>query len=196
MVTFCREIMDKQTCSRQPAALIVGRPSDEFVRHAIGALGRHNVEFVLCEDVYDAVSKAARQEGGNILVIGRLGELSREQGRFFRIVCGSGFSCCCLADGDVVRRQDRILGALENGVLMIREPMEIEGVVAALLSDIAGRPPEKEHRSDRPRGIKRVVSTLLGSRGARREGEQKRGRAFLKDDFMTTKDERDALLGA
>ncbi|UCG46490.1 MAG: hypothetical protein JSU94_13410 [Phycisphaerales bacterium] len=186
---------NRKSCTK-PAAFIVGRPSDELVRHAIGALGRYNVEFVLCEDVYDAVSKLARQEGGNILVIGRLGELSREEGRFFRIVCGGGFSCCCLADGDVVRRQDRILGALENGVVMIREPMEIEGVVAALLRGAAGRPPGKERKSKTRRGIEGVVSTLLGSRSMRRAGEQKRGSAFLKDDFMTTKDERDALLGA
>ena|GEM_PF-5717533 len=180
----------------KPAVFIVGRPSDEFVRHAVDVLGRYDVEFGLCEDVYDAVSKLARQQGGSVLVIGRLGQLGREEGRFFKIICGSGFSCCCLADGDVVRRRDRILNALENGVLMIREPMEIEEVVAGLLRDMADRSPEKERKSQKPSGIEQVVSTVLGSRSPRRAGKQGNGRVFLKEDFITTKDELDALLGA
>jgi len=150
--------------------ILVGSLKDEFVRRAKNILERLGVEFVLCDNIYSAVGDLAKIESPNVLIIGRVGLLSREQGRFFHMARVKGYRCCCLADRDLVRKRRLILDAIESGAYLIDKPAEIEEVLMKLLAGGKIRfPGEKENR---------------------------RASGFRKDEFRTTKDELDALLEA
>jgi len=148
--------------------ILVGGLADEFVRQAKNILERRGVEFVLCDNVYSAVGDLAKIESPNVLIIGRVGLLSKEQGRFFHIARVKGYRCCCLADRDLVSRQKLILKAIESGAYLIDKPAEIKEVLMKLLT-----------------GGKIRFSA---------EKEYRRASGFLKDEFLTTKAELDALL--
>jgi hypothetical protein len=148
--------------------ILVGGLADEFVRQAKDILERLGVEFVLCDNIYSAVVDLAKRESPNTLIIGRVGLLSKEQGRFFHIARVKGYKCCCLADRDLLRRQKIILKAIESGAYLIDKPAEIEEVLMKLLA--GGKIP------------------FSGKK------ENRRASGFLKDEFLTTKAELDALL--
>jgi len=125
----------KEFGSNNPAnAIIVGDSADEFVRYTTNLLGGYGIEFVHCEDVYSAVVKSASGKRENTLVVGRFEELSREQGRFFHKASERGFVCCCLANGDFIRRRKQILAAVRTGAFIVNEPSEVESVVTDILS--------------------------------------------------------------
>jgi hypothetical protein len=147
--------------------MFVGGSTDEFIRHVMNLSDRHSIDFICCDDVYSAVGELAKSERPNVLVAGRIGQLSKEQGRFFHIVREKGYRCCCLADGDTNRQRD-VLAANETGAFIISEPVEIEDVVRKLLSGNGECAP--------------------GKRGGRRRTQ------FFKDEFLTTRAELDALL--
>jgi hypothetical protein len=149
--------------------IVVGSSADEFISHTMRVLGNHSVEFVLCDDVYSAVGELARSESRNTLVIGRLGQLSREQGRLFHMACENGYTCCCLADADLVRKRKQILTAIETGAFVINEPAEIGQVVTKLLAGGA--------------------DCSLGKKA------KDQATACIRTEFLTTKAELDALLG-
>ena len=148
--------------------ILVGTLEDEFVRQEKNILERLGVEFVLCDNVYSAVGDLAKRESRDILIIGRIGLLSKEQGRFFHIARVKGYRCCCLADRDLVGRQKLILQAIESGAYLIEKPAEIEEVL-----------------------MKVLAGGKVCSSG---EKENRRASGFLKDEFRTTKAELDALL--
>lgn len=165
-----RTITVAQTDSNLPLqAIVVGSSADQFVRQTINLLGDYGVEFVLCDDVYSAVGELAKTETGNALVVGRLGQLSAEQGRLFHMACGKGYTCCCLADADLVRKRKQILTAVETGAFVIHEPAEIREVVTKLLAGSRDCPPGKKAND--------------------------KATASIKAEFLTTKAELDALLG-
>jgi hypothetical protein len=148
--------------------ILVGGLKDEFVRLTKNILKRLGVEFVLCDNVYSAVGDLTKIESRNVLIIGRIGILSEEKGRFFHIARVKGYRCCCLADRDLLRKRKLILDAIESGAYLIDKPAEIEEVLMKVLADI------------------KVCSS--------EEKESRRASGFLKDEFLTTKAELDALL--
>ncbi len=148
--------------------ILVGALEDEFLRLTKNVLERLGVEFVLCDNVYSAVGDLAKIESPNVLIIGRFGLLSKEQGRFFHIACVKGYRCCCIVDRDLVSKRKLILDAIESGAYLITRPAEIEEVLMKLLA-----------------GGKSCFSG---------EKENHRASGFLKDEFLTTKAELDALL--
>lgn len=148
-------------------AIVVGDSADEFVRYTVNLLGGCGIEFVHCEDVYSAVVKSAGEESKNTLVVGRFEELNREQGRFFHKANERGFVCCCLANGDFVRRQKQILAAIITGAFIVNEPSEVEGIVTDMLS---GEP-----------------ACPCGKRKDKKS-------AFNRDKFLATEAELEALL--
>lgn len=148
--------------------VLIGGLEDEFVRQAKNILERLGVESVLCDNIYSAVGDLAKIENQNVLIIGRVGLLSKEQGRFFHIARVKGYRCCCIVDRDLVRKRKLILDAIESGAYLIDKPAEIEEV---LMKFQAGG---KIRRSG--------------------EKENRRASGFLKDEFLTTKAELDALL--
>ncbi len=167
--------MGKFDSSCRLQAIVVGSSADEFVRDTMSLLGDYKIEFVLCEDVYSAVGRLAKNNSdGNVLVIGRIEQLSREKGRFFHIAGENRVSCCCLVDGNLVwkRRYPGVpgLAATETGAFIINEPVEIEKVIAGLLAG--------------------------GLTSSSNKFENNKAPAFIKDEFLATKAELDALLGA
>jgi hypothetical protein len=159
-----------QTDSNLPLqTIVVGSSADQFVAHTINLLSDCGVEFVLCDDVYSAVGELARTETASALVVGRLGQLSPEQGRLFHMACEKGYTCCCLADANSVRKRKQILTAVETGAFIINEPAEIREVVTKLLAGGRDCPPGKKTND--------------------------RATASIKAEFLTTKAELDALLG-
>ena len=149
--------------------IVVGSSADEFVRHTTNLLGDCGLEFVLRDDVYSAVGELANSESRNVLVIGRLGQLSREQGRLFHMARENGYTCCCLADTDLVRKRKQIFAAIETGAFVINEPTKIREVVTELLAGSA--------------------DCLPG------EKTNNKAAAQIRTEFLTTKDELNALLG-
>ena len=110
----------------------------------------------------------AKRENPNTLIISRIGLLSKEQGRFFHIARVKDYRCCCLVDRDLVCRQKLILKAIESGAYLIDKPDEIEEVLMKVLE--------------------------CGKVCSSGEKEKRRVSGFLKDEFLTTKAELDALL--
>jgi hypothetical protein len=130
--------------------------------------GGYGIESVRCEDVYSAVGRMAERAGARGVVIGRLGELAREDGRFFEIARRNGFACCCLVEKDFADRRRAVLAAMEAGAFVVTEATEIDEVLMDLSGGGAGG---------------------FGSQG------NCGALSFLKDEFRTTKAEQDALLG-
>ncbi len=160
--------MSKGDSNLSLLVILVGGLADDFVRQSRNLLERRGVEFVLCDNVYSAVGDLAKRENRNVLIIGRIGLLSKEQGRFFHIAHVKDYRICCLVDRDLVCRQKLILQAIESGAYLIDKPSEIEQVLMKVLT-----------------GGKVCFSG---------EKENRRASGFLKDEFLTTKAELDALL--
>lgn len=148
-------------------AIVVGDSADEFVRYTLNLLSGCGVDFVRCNDIYSAVVKSAGKESGNTLVVGRFEELCREQGRFFQKAYESGFICCCLANGEFIRRRKQVLAAVRRGAFIVNEQSEVEVIVKDLLLAESGClwPKRKDRRS-----------------------------ALNKDTFLATEAELEALL--
>jgi len=177
----------------QLQAVVVGGSSDELVRGVMGLAGGYGIEPVRCEDVYSAVARVAEKAGARGVVIGRLGELGREDGRFFEIARRNGFACCCLVEKDFAERRREVLTAVEAGASVVSEAAEIDKV----LMDLSGggaRGAEEQGGSKTRALLREVMGKILGVGGAGSPGKSKAS-SFQKDEFRTTRAELDALLG-
>jgi len=183
----------------QLQAVVVGGSSDELVRGVMGLAGGYGIESVRCDDVYSAVGRVAKRTGARGVVIGRLGELAREDGRFFEIARRNGFACCCLVEKDSAERPREIRAAMEAGASIVTGAAEIEELLMNLSGGGGAHTPEKQ---EDPQGagsktralLREVMGKILGVGGAGSQGNSKAS-SFRKDEFRTTKAELDALLG-
>jgi len=187
--------MTKVATNLKLQAIVVGGSADEFVRNTMSLLEDCGIESVLCEDVYSAVGKLSAKKGASGVVIGRLGKLSREQGRFFHIASGNGFVCCCLVDKDLAGRRRQVMDAIETGAFVVAEPAEIEEVLAELLGGGGARSGEQKGSGKALTGIGSVVEKILTGGQDGPSGNDRTSK-FLKSEFLTTKEELDALFGA
>lgn len=154
----------------QMQAIVVGNLSDEFIRHTTNVLGNYELEFSVCPDVYQAVSRLAKTSG-NVLIVGRIEQLSRENGRFFRIASKKKAWCCCLTETNSARQYLRSLSMIGTDAFVINEPAEIEDVLARLLQS---RDTSVAASSDKPRAMNRDIrltneelGALLGNEGTK-----------------------------
>lgn len=148
-------------------AVVVGDSDDEFVIYAAMLLEGEGITFSCCDDVYSTVAKLAKEANEIVLIIGRLSELNKEQGRFFHIAVEKGCYCCCLAEAKSTWRQQLpVVG--EMGASIINRPAELKDVVAELLAN-----------------------GWICSAGKKQE---KRTPSFNRNDFAPTRAELDALL--
>ena len=115
-------------------AIIIGNSGDVFVRHIIEVLGVYGIEYVLCGDIYRAFSWLLRNGQAEVLVVGRIEHLNREEGRFLQKVSDKRGLCCCFAGRHLTCRQERILEVEEKGAFVISESREIEGIVKKLMA--------------------------------------------------------------
>ena len=156
----------------QLQVIVVGSSADGFVRDVLNLSNGYDLDTVPCEDVYSCVSMLGRSVGG--LVVGRVEELSKEDGRLFDVARMYGYKCCCLVDRDVAGRQKELLKAMERGALLAAEAGQI-GEMLMKLSD-RNSAADSTGRGDGP---------PAGATSS-----------FFKDEFLITRDEMDALLGA
>jgi len=163
----------KGNCGLQWRVLIVGSCKDDFICRTAEMLGSLCVDFVRADDVYSAVGELVRNGRGKTIVVSRIEQLSREQGRFFHIARRNGCSYCCLADGSLgrMRRRAATLGLAAMGMkaFFVEEPAEVTRVLAGLLEDRRAGPME---------GKEGDKTQLFGSEG-----------------YLTTTAELQALLG-
>lgn len=164
--------MNNLGSDRYLRAIIVGRDDDEFACFTMNRLGDYGVEFLVCEDVYQAVGELAKMGGGNVLVVGRYEQLRVEKGRFFEKISENGFSCGCLLNTCSMERQREIESAVNGAVFVIKELEEIGDVITELLTEV----PAVRERKDADKSDAAVMH-------------------FEKNGFAATKAELDALLG-
>lgn len=189
-------VMENLTPNSTLSALVVGSSRDQFVGFAIGLLGKYGFECDLCGDLYAAVARLANVRGTGTLVIGRLGRLSAEKGRLFRIAAARGIVCCCLADGDPVRRRKQVLDALQAGAYVISDPEEVGRVVAEILTGRGNGSSQTVQETSQGSKTEQLMTTLLESGRHCPPSRPKDKRVFIKDECLMTKQELDALLGA
>src|SRR3972149_11252363 len=110
--------------------IIVGNSADGLSRDVSNLSNGYGLDTVVCEYVYSGVSKLGRAVGG--LVVGRLEELSREDGRFFDVARMHGYKCCCFVDKNVAGRQKELLKAMHRGALLAAEVGQIDEMLTEL----------------------------------------------------------------
>lgn len=125
----------KSNSKRRFDVIVLGSVADDFVRHTMDSLAEGGVEFIVCEDVYSAVATLAKNDiAENVLIIGRVEQLSKEGGYLFQKLQGSNLVCCCFAAGNLVRRQKQILSAMEAGAFVIDDPAGMRELIAKFSS--------------------------------------------------------------
>lgn len=157
--------MTGDNSSQDLQAVIVGSSRDAFVQNAIGLLKDYGVGFVFCEDIYWAVAELVKRAVGGCLVIGRLGILNAENGRFIEKARENGYRLCCFVQGGSAAKYTEILGVMRNGGRVVNEPEKLAEVIDELLSGYG-------------------VSSM----------EARKSSAFDEGDFAPTRAELDALL--
>ena len=155
---------------RRLQAIVVGNSASGLVCGTADLLREYGVEFAVCEDIYSVVAKLAKNTYSDVLVIGRLEQLSREDGRFFQKMNEKGFSCCCLADGGCEQKRKQVSAATAAGAFVINQLGQIEEVIAKLPAEYSD------------------------SSAARKTNNT--AAVFNRNDFRTTQAELDALLGS
>ena len=155
-------------------AIVVGNCTDEFIRSVVELLGGHAIDFVLCGDIYSAAGRLAKdQDRRNILVIGRIRNLSKEKGRFLEKVAEKGLYCCCCTDDSPAaghKYWNRLVSESSQGsVFAVNNPEQVREVITRLSSG------ERSRRAD----VKRK-SKFTG---------------FSGEQFRASKAELEALLG-
>ncbi len=121
-------------------AVVIGSDEDGYVERTVESLLEHGVGVTRCEDVYAAAAKLPQLGRGRVLAVGRVEELKKEGGRFFRIAGRNGFVCCCLVDSDAFGGHDwGGLWQLEGGGgFVIDGPMRIAEVIRRLREEARG----------------------------------------------------------
>ncbi len=83
--------------------IVVGESTDRLILGILDVLEGYNIDPVKCEDIYSAtaiLAKSGHPRGH--FVIGRIGKLSRDKGRFLEKISENENFCCCISAGDQV----------------------------------------------------------------------------------------------
>ena len=114
-------------------ALVIGSRRDHFVERCIDILSDKGIDYQHCDDVYDAYSKftsgLCREKS---LVIGRLANLARENGRFLIKTARRGSLCCCLAGEQSDDRLLETVGRSDIEAFIISRADEVAEVIDKL----------------------------------------------------------------
>lgn len=153
--------------------LVVGRGSEDLGAEAASLFERFGIERLFCENVYQAVSELAGEtlKGKKVIVVGDVGELSREGQRFFEICAERGdCCCCCFFDGGKSKQRHSMLGAIQSGVFFARNAIELERMMEQILAsltsgtEISKRTIQSKHVNRREGVLEQgELDALLGS---------------------------------
>jgi hypothetical protein len=115
-----------------------------------------------CDDVYAVVATTAGAGDRPTLVLGRIQDLSRENGRFFPLAAANGVCCCCLLDPSPAARQGLVYAALQAGTLVVAAVGEVRAILQDWLADGRRRPNLRALPEDDLRATEAELSALLG----------------------------------
>jgi len=159
--------MRVRNSSTQLEAVIVGSRPDKFVEYALKLFDRCAIDYVLYDNLYAAAARLAQKKGRNVVVVGRMQQLSKEAGRLFEKIRKYGMSCCCLAEKLPAGDRKAVLAAMQAGTRIISTPVETVGVIEGLLAD-------NVKRRDKMKASRRTT--------------------FIREEYLTTGAEIEALL--
>ena len=119
-------------------ALVIADIDDNFHRHCSQTLTEFEIPFTASPDIYHALVEIVKANyNSNIIVLGRLEQLSEEDGRFLEKLKEKRCPCCCLADKSSAANQEKMLDATQTGALIINDPDQIKPFVTELLNNHA-----------------------------------------------------------
>lgn len=124
-----------------PAVIVVGERNEAFVVEAVQLARQYELEPMRCDDVYSAAAILARANRC-VAVIGRFGDMTREDGAVFHLAHRAGAQCCCLLNEDIAAEREKILGAVRQGVHLVGETEEVGDFLEGCL---AGGPFASRH---------------------------------------------------
>jgi len=108
--------------------LLVGAVRDDIAGGLTRLTSEYEAALIRCNDVYAAVAELAVSPQRSMLVVGRLRDLARENGRFFIIAARNAVRCCGVLDEDAPLERDEILAAVRLGVSVVAGVDEVRGV--------------------------------------------------------------------
>ena len=114
--------------------IVVGDQRDPLVNEMVRLAQDYELEVIRCDDVYSAVTPLAKRADRCFMVVGALGELTREEGRFFALARESGARCCCLLDTDVTIEREKVLAAVRMGAYLVGQTEEMRELVEGWLA--------------------------------------------------------------
>ena len=150
--------MERYPTNKVASAILIGQPSDDFVGQCTAILTQRRVDFIHCPDVYSAVACIARKCPG-FLVLGRLNELSREDGRFFDLAARYGCHCCCLAHNDTASAQQQPQIVIASNMSELKAAIE-SLLDAPLATRLAGK---TEFDKEKFKTTEAELKALLGT---------------------------------
>ena len=119
---------------RHRVVIVVAAARDALAAETARLTADYEVDVRRCDDVYAATAELALSRDRCVLVIGRLGELAKEDRRFFSIAVRSGARCCGLLDAATSAEPNVVGAAMRAGVLVVGATDEIKGVLDAWLA--------------------------------------------------------------
>jgi hypothetical protein len=141
--------MAKDNSGLGSCLLVVGNPGGELAQTAASLAREAGIDAVACDDVYAAVTQIAKTADRRLLIAGRIQDLAREKGSFFRIAAAHAVRCCCLLDkagpagraGDSLhapshlgpRTQD-LLAAVHAGAAVLSDARDLRDILEEWLA--------------------------------------------------------------
>ena len=150
-------------------ALVIGAESDMFIRNCLRMLDTFGIESMYCTDIYSALAKILKAKERDIIAIATSSTFNTDHGRFFNIASKYNCICICLEDTGSAKRYMQSLAAISTEALVVNQPGEIEAIITS------------------------VVNGGIAFKSV--AGEKMKSSSFIKEDFLTTTAEINALLG-
>ncbi|UCD49870.1 MAG: hypothetical protein JSW27_20365 [Phycisphaerales bacterium] len=142
--------------------MAVGGSRDQLAIEALRLAAEYEVEGARCDDIYSAVADLAGGRRGCTLVVGRLRELAKEDGRFFRVAARNGARCAVLLDRPGPDDRREVLAAVRARATMLDAIDEIRGAVEAWLASPGCLPAVPRLSRDEFRATEAELDALLG----------------------------------
>lgn len=144
-----------------PCVMVVGDPHGAAAREVVRLTQEYQVRAVPCHDVYTAVAQMTAA-GRQTLIVGRIRDLARENGRLFAFAAARGVRCCCLLEPPARPGRECLRAALRAGASFIFEAREARGVLEEWLAGGSGRTPDPMLQEEDLKATEAELGALLG----------------------------------
>jgi len=117
-------------------AIVIGGRADNFIARSINILSTNGIDHHVCVDIYQAYSKLLTDQcWQRTLIIGRLTNLARENGRFLIKTAQHGCLCCCLVGEQFNSKVLEMISRSDVEAFAIRHADEVVEVIQKLMND-------------------------------------------------------------